>query len=73
MQAATQIEALRQQYVAQNMDRALQLLGIADQYQANAIKAGYSASKDAQSSADRFYASMGQFLVPPSQQTTPRG
>jgi len=73
MQAATQIEALRQQYVSQNMDRALQLLGIADQYQANAIKAGYSANKDAQSSADRFYAAMGQFLVPQSQQTTPRG
>ena len=72
MQAATQIEALRQQYVAQNMDRALQLLGIADQYQANAIKAGYSASKDAQAAADKFYGAMGQFLVPQSQQTTPR-
>ena len=72
MQAATQIEALRQQYVAQNMDRALQLLGIADQYQANAIKAGYSASKDAQAAADKFYGAMGQFLVPQSQQTIPR-
>jgi len=68
-QSATQIEALRQQYVAQNMDRALQLLGVADQYEANAIKAGYTASKDAQAAADKFYAAMGQFLVPTSQQT----
>jgi hypothetical protein len=75
-QTATQIEALRQQFVQQNMNSALQLLGIADQYEANAIKAGYSASKDAQAAADKFYSAMGQFLVPPSQQaqqTPPRG
>lgn len=66
-QSEAQIQAYAQQLSQQNIDQGIRLMGIADQYQAAAIKAGYTASKDAQAASDRFYAAMSQFLVSPNQ------
>lgn len=57
------------------IDYGYQLVGIGDTITQNAIKAGYTASQDAQNAAGRFYASMASMIpgFTPQSITTQRG
>ena len=57
-----QVDSFRQQLI----DYGFQLTGVGDQITQNAIKAGYSADKDAQAAASRFYAASLGLAFPSS-------
>jgi hypothetical protein len=57
-QAEANIQRMTQQFAQQNIDEGMKLIGIADQYVQNAIKAGYQGSIDAQNASSRFYQSL---------------
>jgi len=61
-QAATQIEAFRQQLINQQMDYGLKLSGIADQIVVGAIRTGIEADREARQASQQFFGTMMQAM-----------
>ena len=55
------------QLTQNNIQEAMQYINLGDQYQMQAIRAGYAANQDAQNAAMKFYTAMGNFLAPGAQ------
>jgi len=74
MQSQAQVEAFRQQLLAQQYDYGLKLSGIGDQIALGAIKTGLQADDYVNNLTNSYYNNIARSLLPqPAQQVVPRG
>jgi hypothetical protein len=74
MQSQAQVEAFRQQLLAQQYDYGLKLSGIGDQIALGAIKTGLQADQSVNELTSSYYNNIARSLLPqPAQQVVTRG
>jgi hypothetical protein len=74
MQSQAQVEAFRQQLLAQQYDYGLKLSGIGDNIALGAIKTGLQADQSVNELTSSYYNNIARSLLPqPAQQVVPRG
>ena len=71
MQAEAQIQNLAQQFAQQNIDQGMKLINLSDKYVMDAIKQGYSQSKDATAMSGDFYKTLLSSIPGATQQAAP--
>jgi len=71
MQAEAQIQNMAQQFAQQNIDQGMKLINLSDKYVMDAIKQGYSQSKDATAMSGDFYKTLLSSIPGATQQAAP--
>jgi len=71
MQAEAQIQNMAQQFAQQNIDQGMKLINLSDKYVMDAIRQGYSQSKDATAMSGDFYKTLLSSIPGGTQQAAP--